>query len=91
MANTYVKDPSARLEYSVDWTDWLALVVDTVSSFTWDVPVGLTNDGEAAAGGLATVWLTGGALGVDYRVVCTITTAGNRIDQRTVTIQVRDR
>jgi hypothetical protein len=48
-------------------------------------------DAEAISGGVATVYLSGGSVGSNYAVVNRITTAAGRVDERTITILVRDR
>jgi hypothetical protein len=86
-----IKDPDAKLPFAVDWTEWLAAEGDTVSSFIWIVPAGLTKESEATSGAKATVWLSGGTADQNYTVICRITTTGGRIDDRHLTIQVRQR
>lgn len=88
---TYRKDPDAVLDYSVDWGSlgWL-IGGDTISAVTWTVPAGITKTSQTNSTTVATAWLSGGTAGVDYDVVCHITTAGGRQDDRTLRIQVRE-
>jgi len=88
MSNTFVKDPSARKDYTVDWSAFLD--GDTISAVAWTVPLGLTNYATSATTTTATIWLSGGIANLDYEVVCQVTTAGGLIDQRTIKIQVRE-
>jgi hypothetical protein len=85
------KDPRATLDYSVDWTEWLA--GDTITSSQWSVSGGpelsITNTSNTAS--IATVWLTGGTAGKSYRVSNIITTAAGRIDARSLIINVEER
>ena len=87
----YRKDPSAKLDYTIDWgtLGWL-VGSDTIASATWTVPTGLTKDSSSASSTMATVWLSGGTAGVDYDVVCHVITVGGREDDRTLRIQVRE-
>jgi hypothetical protein len=39
----------------------------------------------------STVWLSGGLPGGKYEVTCHVTTVGGRIDDRTITINVKER
>jgi hypothetical protein len=55
------------------------------------VPSGITQYSTSNTTTTATIWLSGGTAGQDYEIVCQITTAGGRIDQRTVKIQVREK
>ena len=89
----FVKDPNAKLDYSVTWVEWLASD-DSIVSATWTVGTGLTLSASPApsiSGGVATAWLEGGSLNEDYVVTCQITTAAGRIDERSFEIAVRDR
>lgn len=89
-----IKDPDAKLPFAVDWSQWLANEGDTAASATWITPVGIVREASPApslTGGTATAWFSGGTHGTDYRVTCRLTTAGGRIDDRTLTIKVRTR
>jgi hypothetical protein len=88
--SVFIKDPQATLDYSVDWTLWLASG-DYISSVVWTVPSGLTTVTTSNTNTLATIWLSGGTVGQSYSVQCKITTAGGRIDERTISIIVRQR
>lgn len=93
------KDPNAVLDYHVCWQDWLA--GDTIASAAWTVPVGLTKDSQSINSGavtidgtshpansVATVWLSGGTAGQEYSVVCRVTTAAGRINDRTFRVRM---
>lgn len=83
------KDPAAILDYAVDWSAWLGS--DTIASAAWAVPAGLTVEAQTHTTTSATVWLSGGTLGETYALVNQVTTAGGRVDERTLTIEVRNR
>lgn len=89
---TYVKDPDATLDYTVDWTAWLSGVSDTISSAAWTVPAGLTQVAVSATTTSATIFLSGGTAGNSYDVVCRITTAAStpRINDRTIRIKCKE-
>lgn len=92
MPNRYVKDPSARLDYTWDWADWLADAADTISSATVAVPDGLTADGAPTVGdATVTQRVSGGAVNDTYRMVCQITTVGGLVDERSIFLTVNDR
>lgn len=84
-----VKDPDAVLDYQFDWTAWLD--GDTISSSSWVVPAGLTNDADVNTTATATVWLSGGTAGSAYDVVNRIVTAGGRTEDRTLRIVCKER
>lgn len=86
----FIKDPDANLDYSFDWTSWMPYG-DSISSLAWTIPTGLTQTASSSTSTTATVWLSGGAVGQSYQIRCKITTASGRVDERTVTIIVRQR
>ena len=83
---TFIKDPDATLDYTVDWSEWLG--EDVIESADWVAPAGLTVESESHTATTATVWLSGGQAGREYAVVSRIVTAGGREDDRTITIKV---
>ena len=92
MSNSYVKDPAALLDYSWDWSGWLAGVSDTISSATVTVPPGLTAVAEPVVGETAvTQRVSGGALDDTYKMVCQITTVGGLVDERSIYLTIADR
>lgn len=82
----YRKDPDARKDYAVDWSDELG--DDTISSSEWTVPSGLTSDLDTSDDTNAVVWLEGGTLGTEYEVVNSIVTAAGRELDQTIVIVV---
>lgn len=88
---TFTKDPDAVLDYSVDWTAWLA--GDQIASSEWLLEQGalleIITDTHTAT--KATVWLRGGQEGTTYIVTNRIVTSGGRTDDRTISVKVEDR
>lgn len=86
-----VKDPQAIKDYSIDWSEWL-VGSDTIATSTWSssIPPSLTVNSDSKTDTTATVWVSGGTSGVHYNLTNTITTAGGRTAQRTITIPVMD-
>ncbi|MEV6014775.1 hypothetical protein [Streptomyces sp. NPDC051997] len=92
MSDRYIKDPSARLDYTWDWAAWLADVADTISSATVTTPDGLTADGAPVVGDvLVTQQISGGTVDETYTVVCQITTVGGRVDERSIYLTINNR
>ena len=89
MAFKIIKDPDAKLDYSLDWSAWLG--GDTIATSSFDVPDGLTLDSETTTATTATAWLSGGALGESYEVKNHITTAGGRAEDRTMRITIKEK
>jgi hypothetical protein len=101
MSNYFVKDPQAVLDYVFDWaaltngtgtTDWLASG-ETISTKTVTVSSGLTVDSSSIinTNTAVKVWLSSGTAGSQYTVACKVTTSASRTDERTITIDVRNR
>lgn len=72
----------------------------TISTATWTVPTGITKDSDSLAAvtihgvsyainTVATVWLSSGVDGVDYTLLCRITTSDLRTLDKSITIHVR--
>lgn len=97
------KDPDSTLSSGIWWQDVIERG-DTLSSVSWTVPTGLTKVSEginASAlidngvtypiGQVAVVRLSGGVVDTDYTITCRVTTAAGDIDDRSITVAVRDR
>ena len=85
----FTKDPQAVLDYEIDWSAWLE--EDTISASEWTVPDGLTLESDSFADTTTMAWLSGGTAGTNYDVTCEIVTDGGRTDDRTITIQVKQK
>lgn len=89
MAQSFDKDPSAVLDYTIDWSEWL--VDDTISTSAWTVDSGLTTVTTTNTTTTATVWVSGGTLGASYNLINTIVTAGGRTDERTIRVSMKNK
>lgn len=83
------KDPDAVLDYAIDWSRWLG--EDALTAAQWAVPDGLTKVSEALDTGTATIWLSGGSVGVTYLLTCHITTAAGREEDQSFRIKIKER
>lgn len=86
---TYIKDPDAVLDYSINWSSWL-VAGDTIVTSTWAADDGITIDSDSNTTTATTVWLSGGGAGESYDVTNHIVTDDGREDDRTITILVRE-
>ncbi len=88
---TFTKDPDAVLDYSVDWSAWLA--GDQIASSEWLLEQGalIEKVTDTFTATKATVWLRGGQVGTTYLVTNRIVTVGGRTDDRTISVKVEDR
>lgn len=91
--NKFVKDPEAVLDYGFDWRDWLedGAQPETITDYEITVPDEMTLDRSTEAGGIVSVWLSGGLGGKTYRVECKITTSKGRVDERSIWIKIEER
>lgn len=92
MEAIFYKDPTAVLDFAMDWAStWLA-TSESISTYeaTYDGS-GLTISTYSESSGIVTVWLAGGYAGSDYRVSIRIGTDASRIDERTFMVKVRER
>lgn len=96
-AQTFVKKPSAILDYAIDWSGWLGSdTIVAATGSTWVAQNGIT-PGTGANGApapshtttIATLWLIGGVDQVDYKVTNRIVTTAGRHEERSLVIQVR--
>lgn len=88
--NVFTKDPHATLDYGFNWSDWLE-TGESISSYTITSACGITKASDSNTSASVIVWLSGGAVGTRYDVACKITTNKNRIDERTIKIDVKNR
>lgn len=89
----FTQDPTAVLDYIVDWSRWLTLgvggVLDTISTSTWtvsDPAITLSNQSSTAV--TATTFVTGGVTGRAYTLTNHIVTTGGRTDSRAFTLTI---
>ncbi|WP_196304550.1 phage fiber-tail adaptor protein, partial [Streptococcus pneumoniae] len=80
------------LDYSIDWNAWLASANnDTIAIVAWTVDAGLTKHNESLNAGISTVFLSGGEVGIAYKVNAKVTTNSVplRIIERGFTVNVK--
>lgn len=86
----FTKDPDAVLDYTIDWSAWLAAgdTITAVSASTNDAS--LVIDSSSFTTDETTVWLSAGIIGETYDVTVHVTTNGGREDDRTITINMKE-
>lgn len=84
------KDPSAVLDYAVDWSSWLE-AGESISSHVITAESGITKDSDSESGGVVTIWLSGGTAETSYVVACKITTDKGRTEERSIRIRCKER
>jgi len=86
----FTKDPDDVLDYSFDWSLWLA-TNETISTSTWILSPGITQNSATNTTLISTVWLSAGVAGQPYSVTNRITTNQTRTVDRTMTIRVTNK
>lgn len=87
-------DPNSRRDFVVDWSSFLvANGGDVLFTAVWSADPGITiltapPYAPSSTVSLATVWLTGGTVGTNYRVTCRATTLGGRIIDYTFVVGI---
>ena len=89
-----LKDPSAVLDYSIDWgAEYLS--GDALTNSNWSVSPDEPGGAEIAGSEfdllIATVQVSGGEPGKIYRVINQVTTASGREDSRSIILRVEKR
>lgn len=86
---TITKAPKAVLDYPFDWSAWLSSIDDTIIDHLIIVDDGIVCTSSVLSGNIVVAWISGGTEGTIYRVTCRITTAGGRVDERSIFIKVK--
>lgn len=88
------KDPNEVLDYTLDWADddTPALVAgETIVTFTPSVVEGnVVIDSSSQAGGVTTVWLSGGTAGTACKILHRVTTSAGRTYDVTARLRIKD-
>lgn len=88
---TYQKDPSDIVDYTIDWSPFLAQDGDGIATSAWAVtPAGPTIGTASKTSTTTTTFLSGGTASTSYTLTNTITTNRGRTLQRSLTISVLD-
>ncbi len=85
------KDPQAVLDYTFLWSEWLPSG-DTIQSHSTIIESGTGEVFSATVdrGNTVVAWVRGGTVGETMKLRCRISTAGGRIEDRSVYIKIRD-
>lgn len=90
----FAKAPGSRVDYTIDWTDWLA-DGEAITAATWraapEEEGGITLSDAIDAGPVRGIHAAGGLRGHLYHLICTATTSENRIVERALTLKVMER
>lgn len=84
------KDPRARLDYTINWTDWLKSG-ESIASSVWSAATGVTIASTLVSGSKSTVWVSGGDAGSSYTIRNFIITSTNNEEARSFRLKVDDK
>jgi hypothetical protein len=91
MARLKQQDPDERLDYSINYATNNRLPSgDNIIDSDWIVPDGLTGDGESVSGRTATIFLSGGVINDEYKVVNRSTSAAGRTVEDYFILRIRE-
>lgn len=86
--SSFMKDPDAVLDYTIDWSSFLSSG-DTITSSTWvSSSVDISIDSDSFTSTMTTVWLSGGIDGFSYEITNHVVTAYGREDDRVIIIEI---
>lgn len=88
---SFKKDPNATLDYTFDWGPYLTPITDTIVSVVWVPSAGITVTSSSSTAVTATAFISGGTIGAVETLTCRVTTAGGRIDDRTIELEIVER
>jgi hypothetical protein len=90
------KDTSAKLTYTLDWSQWLP-TGQTISTSNWSLETfsgdaaPLVNEAASIVSSKTLITISGGTSGKIYKVYNTITTSGGLIDRRYFRLKLKSR
>ena len=88
------KAPTAKLSYTIDWTDWLPTSA-TISTSTWTLETvtgsTLTNHADSISGTKTLITISGGTAGKVHKVYNTITLNSGLIEKRYFRLKITER
>ena len=91
MSRLKEQDPDERLDYTINYATNNRLPSgDNIIDSEWTVPDGLTGDGDTVSGRTATIFLSGGEAGTEYKVINRSTSAAGRVVEDYFILRVRD-
>lgn len=81
------KEPQEVKTFSIDWSDWLGAL--TITTSTWSVPAGITNDDDSNTTTATLITLSGGTWGATYELSNTITASNGEVETRWIIVRIQ--
>jgi hypothetical protein len=86
----FTKQPSEVLDYLVDYTEWFAERSDTPSTELTVVETGITKVSSGIDGLIVKVVLSGGTVGVSYKITTKLTTTSGIVREADFTVAIKE-
>ena len=91
MSAFYLIDPATKVDYGIDWTDWLT-AGDTITTSVWEIsPAGPTLSAGSMTSTSTAIFIEGCAVGKIYRLTNRISTVQARTDERSIVLRCEER
>lgn len=88
MAQSFIKDPNAVLDYQWDWSQWLP-AGDTISTADVSLASGdVVINSESNTTTSVTAWISGGTVSTEAQLTARVVTAQGRTDDRTISLKI---
>lgn len=81
------KEPQEVKTFTIDWSDWLGAL--TISTSTWSIPSGITNDADSNTANTTLITLSGGTWGETYELSNTITASNGEVETRWLIVRIQ--
>lgn len=94
MSGLRLIDPSDKLDFSIDWSDWLDSGVSIAGAAVWSIyPTGPILESPTNTTSLTTIFVSGCQLGISYELTCKITTDASvpQEAERSITLRCEER
>ena len=75
-------------DFQINWVAELG--TDTISTTAWVLATGITKDSDSSTSTTTTAWISGGTVGMTYKLTNTITTAGSRTHVKIFHLRIQD-
>jgi hypothetical protein len=86
---SFTQQPADKLDYDVDYSEWLQSGDSVLSTVVTAEPTGLTL-ADLIVGSKVKVWVSGGVNLTKYKITVTTTTALDRIKQDELKVSIKE-
>lgn len=81
------KVPAEAADYSLDWADEVK-AGESITDVEWVVPAGINGGGSGQSGVIVTKRISGGTVGTEYTIGCTVTKSTGEVIPRVFVVNV---